>query len=519
MAGGKETPRQKMISLMYLVFIAMLALNMSKEVLSAFGNMNKKFETSNVATNGSNEDLFNTLQSKASDNPAQYGDSGKKGKQVKEATKKFYDYFEEIKKELTKNAQKDESGNLIYEAMDTSHDIDESWFIGDGLTEKGKEVIATLENYKEELSKILGDDKKFQLILESLKENLDTAPIKDKEGVTIPYLSYNFKGFPLIASVSKLSTIQNDALAAENKILNTFIGGAAIAAASMKNYTTIVIPEKSAFFEGEPVKGKIVLGRFDKSTVPTEVIVNGSKINLNTSLKDGQVHFSFGAGSVGEHDIKGNFIFKEDGKPIPIPILGNYTVVPRPNSATISADKMNVVYRGVKNPMTISFAGISADKVTAQAPGLRPAGKPGAYIMEPGQGSEVTINVTAKLPDGTPVSDRRIYRIKSIPSPVGAIAGDYGIVKGSKSRLDGAQVSAKLIEFDFEVNLVVTQFTLKVAGQAAVVVNGDRINQQCRNALLKAGRGDQVTISDIKTKLIGSDILLSRTAPVIFEIQ
>jgi hypothetical protein len=139
--------------------------------------------------------------------------------------------------------------------------------------------------------------------------------------------------------------------------------------------------------------------------------------------------------------------------------------------------------------------------------------------MNPGQGSEVVINVTGTLPDGSKVSDKRTFRIKGIPAPVGAIAGDVGTVKGAKSRLEVSQISAKLLDFDFNVNLNVVGFTLKVAGQAAVIVSGDRVNSQCKAALARATRGDQVTISDIKTKLVGSDIMLSRTAPVIYEIQ
>ena len=104
--------------------------------------------------------------------------------------------------------------------------------------------------------------------------------------------------------------------------------------------------------------------------VPTKVVVNGGEIDLTNSLQDGQVMLGFNAGNVGEHDITGKFTFMEEGKPVDIDIKGNYVVVPKPNSATISADKMNVVYRGVVNPMTISFAGISDDKVSASAPGL-----------------------------------------------------------------------------------------------------------------------------------------------------
>jgi gliding motility-associated protein GldM len=519
MAGGKLTPRQKMINLMYLVFIAMLALNMSKEVLSAFGLMNEKFEKVNSLVLDSNEAILADLQSKAQDKPEQYAAPRNIAVKVSELTKTFYDKISSLKNDLTKDIEKGKDGKLPYETMDASGKLDESWFSGDGLSAKGKEVMASIEAYKTGMTSALGNDPKYSAIVAEINAKLDTKNVVDKEGISKIYLDYHFKHFPLIASIAKLTAVQNDIKATETNVFNALTGNTAVAAASMKNYTAIVIPEKSAFFAGEAVKGKIVLGRFDKSTVPTKVVVNGGNVNLASALHDGQVDFSFGAGNVGEHDISGNFTFMEDGKPVAIPVKGNYVVVPKPNSATISADKMNVVYRGVVNPMTITFAGVSSDKVSASAPGLSSAGKAGSYNMNPGQGSEVVINVTGTLPDGSKVSDRKSFRIKGIPPPVGAIGGEMGIVKGAKSRLQVSQVSAKLPDFDFNVQLNVVGFTLKVAGQAAVIVSGDRVNAQCATALARATRGDQVTISDIKTKLVGSDIMLSRTAPVIYEIQ
>ncbi len=518
MGGGKMTPRQKMVSLMYLVFIAMLALNMSKEVLSAFGLMNEKFEGVNKFSQEYNGSLFSQLETKAGDNPTQFKGPYERAKKVEVITKEMYAYLETVKKDITKDVLREDNGKFNYEAMDKST-IDEVWFSGDGYSSKGKEIVKKITDYRDALIAVFGNDVKYLPIVNDVKGRFDLKDITDKEGVKKLYLDYHFKGFPCIASLTKLSAMQNDVKKAEQDIYNALIGNTTAQAASMKNYTAIVIPEKSAFFSGEAVKGKVVLGRYDKSTVPSSVVVNGTKVNLATALVDGQVNFSFGAGNVGEHEISGKFTFMEDGQPVPIDIKGNYVVVPKPNSATISADKMNVVYRGVTNPMTISFAGISADKVSASAPGLRSAGKPGQFLMSPGSGAQVVINVSGTLPDNSKVSDKKVFRIKSIPAPTGSIGGEIGVVKGAKSRLEVSQVTAKMLDFDFQVDLKVSGFSLKVTGQPTVVVNGDRVNAQCKAALARAGRGDQVTISDIKTKLIGSDILLSRTAPVIYEIQ
>ena len=95
-----------------------------------------------------------------------------------------------------------------------------------------------------------------------------------------------------------------------------------------------------------------------------------------------------------------------------------------------------------------------------------------------------------------------------------------GVVKGPKSNLEIATIGAKLLDFDFEVGLDVVGFNLKIAGQPTVVVSGNKLNAQCKTILSRAGKGDQVTISEIKTKLVGAgSYLLPRTAPVIYEIQ
>jgi gliding motility-associated protein GldM len=345
-----------------------------------------------------------------------------------------------------------------------------------------------------------------------MEVSFNTADVKDHEGITKKYLEYHFAHFPGIASLAKLTAWQNDVKKYEFDIYSTLLGKAAQDAASYSKFKGFVVLEKNAYFQGEQVKGTVVLGKYDPDTKPTS-------FNGPGRLENGQAVISEVAGAVGERMLKGQFTFVENGKTIPVPFEGNYVVVPRPNSATISADKMNVVYRGVVNPMTISFAGVAADKVKASAPGLSPTSKLGAFNMSPGQGNELTINVTATLPDGKAVTDKKTFRIKNIPAPVGAIGGTPGVVKGAKSRLEVSQISAILQDFDFELKLNVVQFSLKAPGQPTVIVSGDRVNAQCKSALARVSRGDVITISDIKTKLVGSDILLRQTSPVLYEIQ
>ena len=512
MAGGKLTPRQKMINLMYLVFIAMLAMNMSKEVLSAFGLMNEKFESANTSSEQSNAGLLTSLDQKAAEAKGEFAIAAVTAHKVETTSKEFYAYIGSLKGDVLKGFETDkETGKLPYESMDKGDNID-NWFTGEGYTAKGKDIISKIEKYKSDMKAALAD-KKYAAIVAEIEKKFDVSDVKNKEGLKDKYLAYHFKGFPAVASLAKLSAWQNDVQKAESDVYSAALGKAAVAAASYSNYQAIVVLDKNAYFQGEKVTGKVVLGRYDENTKPTSFQGPGQIVN-------GQAVISLTAGGVGEQDINGQFTFLEDGKNIPLKFAGKYVVVPRPNSATISADKMNVVYRGVVNPISVSFAGVDANKIVASAPGLNSAGKPGKYNMSPGSGTETTISVTGTLPNGDKVTDKKTFRIKGIPGPTGTIRGEMGVVKGPKSNLEIATIGAKLLDFDFEVGLDVVGFNLKIAGQPTVVVNGNKMNAQCKSVLSKAGRGDQVTISEIKTKLVGAgSYLLPRTAPVIYEIQ
>jgi gliding motility-associated protein GldM len=512
MAGGKLSPRQKMVNLMYLVFIAMLALNMSKEVLSAFGLMNEKFDAANLSAESMNASMLQALDKKAGED-AHFIQAAADAKKVAEISKEFYEYIGTLKSDATEGVELDEeTGKLPYEAMDKGPVIDEGWFEGDGYSAKGKDIVNHFSKYVSDMKAAVGNNSKLKGVIEEISSKFSTADVKDGEGVTKMYLDYHFKGFPAIASLTKLTSFQNDVKKAEADIYSILLGKAAVEASSMKNFTALVVLDKNAYYQGEKVTGKVVLGKYDANTKPTSFQGPGK-------LENGQAKISLTAGGVGEQKINGKFTFVQDGETIPLAFEGKYVVVPRPNSATISADKMNVVYRGVSNPMSISFAGVSADKVSASGPGLKSVGG-GKYVMNPGAGNEAVIIVTGTLPDGSKVSDKKTFRIKGIPGPVGTVRGEVGVVKGPKSSLEISSVGAKLVDFDFEVGLDVVGFNFKVTGQPTIVVSGNKLNAQCKAVLSKAGRGDQVTISEIKTKLVGAgSYMLPRTAPVIYEIQ
>ncbi|WP_116786970.1 gliding motility protein GldM [Flavobacterium psychrotrophum] len=509
MAGGKQTPRQKMVNLMYLVFIAMMALNMSKEVLSAFGLMNEQFESSNVEANKNNELMYGALAAKASESPS-FKPALAIADKVKGVSAGFFKYIETLKGDITKEIEK-ENGKLPYEQMDKGDKIDEAWFSGDGYSKKGQEVVDAINKYKADMKAAIGNDVKFKSLIAEIDNKFSTADVKDGEGVTKKFLDYHYKGFPAIASLTKLSAMQNNVEVLEANVYNIALGKAALEQSSMKNYTALVVLDKNAYFEGEKVTGKVVLGRYDENTVPTSFDGPGK-------IENGQAVLGFNAAGVGEHDINGKFVFTEDGKSVPLPFKGNYVVVPQPKEATISADKMNVVYRGVDNPISVSVAGVGADKVKASAPGMRSGGGAGKFLLNPGSGTEVVVNVNAELPGGKSFSSKKVFRIKGIPAPTGKVRSETA-AKGPKGSLQNSTVTAALEDFDFPVDVNVTQFNIKVPGQPTIVVSGNKLDSRAKAAVEKASRGDVIVISEIKAKFSGIEQAAKSVSTCTYEVQ
>jgi gliding motility-associated protein GldM len=510
MASGKLSPRQKMINIMYLVFISMIAMQMSKEVLSAFGYLNEKLKDSNTILTDKNKATLENLATKAEEQPEKYSDLYAKAKEVDKLSLNFNNYLEEKKKFFLQGF--DDLTN--YEVMDQTGIVDEHFFTGDKFTTEGQEFLDQINGYRDAVIKIIGENSPLAA---TIKSRFDTSPQETKKNGKQLWLKNRYEGFPLISTITNLTSMQTDIRTTQSEIFGNLLGGQLESDVSMSNYKTILIPEKSAFFQGENFKGKIVLGRYDASLVPSEVIVNGNKI---TTIEEGGAILDFPAGAVGEREIKGKFVFIENGVPVEIAISSSYAVIPKPNSAVISADKMNVVYRGVPNPMTISIPGIPDNLVNASGAGLSKAAGIGKYIMTPGTGREVKINVTGKLPNGQSVSSAQDFRIKDIPSPSGAIRKQSGYVKMPSSSLENSTVSAELPDFDFDLTLNTSGFTIKVPGQSAVVVSGNKMNDAAKKAIAKAKRGDVITIFDIKSSLSGnSSYKIKDASAVSIEIQ
>nr|WP_314678692.1 gliding motility protein GldM [uncultured Capnocytophaga sp.] len=524
MAGAANSPRQRMINLMYLVFIAMMALNMGKEVLSAFGLMNEKLQAANERYISTNEAVFDELEKKEQEKPEEYAEALKKARQVRDMSNDYYTYLGALKEDIMSQAGKTEAERKDFQVMDKSDKLDEKFFKTDGLKPAGQEFLDKIKGYRDGLIALL-DSKKDEALINVIKQRFDTGvndKVKDREGNSVGWVQYNYEGFPYIAAVTKFSQLQSDVRQTEQDFYKAILGEKMGEELSMKHYTTLLEQSRGAYYVNQEFDGAIVLGRKDKSTKPkkVELTLDGRPIpESQVEVVEGKVKLKVNTGNVGDHKIEGKLIYEQKGEEIPVDVSQSFTTIPRPNEAVISADKMNVVYRGVVNPMTISMPGVPDNQVNASAPGLSRKSGPN-YIMKPNAGSsEVTIVVTGTF-DGQKFSSSKKFRIKDIPKPEGAILRTTGAVKLAKANILAGELSVAFNDFDFDLTTKVNSFRILVPGQPSVVVQGSRVSASgaAAAAVNRAKKGDIIQISEIRYSVSGYSGTPKPATPISIEV-
>ena len=524
MAGAANSPRQRMINLMYLVFIAMMALNMGKEVLSAFGLMNEKLQAANERYISTNEAVFAELEQKEQEKPEEYAEALKKARQVRDMSNDYYAYLGALKEDIMSQAGKTEAERKDFQVMDKSDKLDEKFFKTDGLKPAGQEFLDKIKGYRDGLIALL-DSKEDEALINVIKQRFDTGEndkVKDREGNSVGWVQYNYEGFPYIAAVTKFSQLQSDVRQTEQDFYKAILGEKMQGELSMKHYTTLLEQSRGAYYANQEFDGAIVLGRKDGATKPkkVELTLDGRPIpESQVEVVEGKVKLKVNTGNVGDHKIEGKLIYEQKGEEIPVDVSQSFTTIPRPNEAVISADKMNVVYRGVVNPMTISMPGVPDNQVNASAPGLSRKSGPN-YIMKPNAGSsEVTIVVTGTF-DGQKFSSSKKFRIKDIPKPEGAILRTTGAVKLAKANILAGELSVAFNDFDFDLTTKVNSFRILVPGQPSVVVQGSRVSASgaAAAAVNRAKKGDIIQISEIRYSVSGYSGTPKPATPISIEV-
>ena len=503
MAGAKETPRQKLISLMYLVFITMLALNVSKEVLDGFGQMYEKISDANTRVDESNDNIYENIKVNADEKGGKWVGHLRTANEIKEESDAFYDRISDIMNQITEKQREKDPELKEFSQMDKGEALDVIFF-KEGSDIAAGEFLDMIDNYKMHVIQVFGSQ--YPEYIEMVEARFFTGDenrnIQNRDGMDQPWFNSNFQGFPLVSSLAKFAMMQNDIRQTEHDVFATLMGKELKMSSSVNesNYISLLKTEKGAYYQGETFDGSVILGRKGGAQNPNSVDlkIDGRPLQeKDYDLIAGGIKLKVTAGNPGDHQISGDLIFLNDGVESKIPVDQSFAVISKPNSAVISADKMNVVYRGVENPMTISIPGIPDNKVSASAPGLKKS-RGSKYNMIPGKGREIKISASGTLPDGQRVSTTSIFRIKDIPAPQGTVRKQTGSVTIPKSSLEISSIGAVLEDFDFDITLKTVSFKFKVPGQPTISINGSRLDGRAKSALRRAKAGQSVQIFDIK---------------------
>ena len=507
MGGAKESPRQKMINLMYLVFISMLALNMSKEVLSAFGMISEQVTENNISL----KERIVTFETTIEKNFQQEGKIWNEKKlakdKVHEITTNFLNYIEELQRTPPQKEVKGLTNPINdYEVMDKPDYFDNKFFLGSQgvLTDDGQRFLDEIKAFKTGFMTVVDSlnagksDENYVNLINDVIEVFDTdTKVISREGIKTTWIEYNYYGYPEVATNTKLTVMKANILGFQAEVLSAMIGGQYKINATLANFDAYVVSDKAAYFPGSKFSGKIVLGKKSENLQPKAIKINDTEIDPITSLNsEGEIELDFPVGSVGTRDIVGTITFIEgDDEPITIPVISNYEVISRPNDASVQVMGRNTLFRNFDNLVKVSVPGVPANLVTASGPGVVNKGD-GLYTIKPQKGQQLVLKITATLPDDTMFSDSETFQIRRAPVPSILFNGKEGGAMSRSSMVSGSMSAIYDPAYGLESTVKVRSFTVKI-GPKSFECTGNSLSAKAKSALKKAPKGFDVSFKKI----------------------
>lgn len=496
--AGKQTPRQKMINLMYLVFIAMMAMQVDRQVLRSFEGITVTLDDSSKLTADNNRTFYEQIVNKAKDND-DYKAIESQANLVKAEAEKAYNVIESIKSEIMQKqeyslpvAGADDDVETNYNSLSNTDVLTKLLFVKqDTPTEKGMELKASIDGFNKFMVQAYDGSKKDQDRI----DHIFTTEDRGKKS----WLNAMFYDQPMVAGLANLTKIQSDIRTEEGNLVRALLANKLQDEIELKAFEPIVIAPPFVRSD-KPADASIAFGAFD-NTLNGKVMIDGMG---EVPLVNGKADFKLNTGGSGIKTVRGTMTYMgADGKFVePIPFSHEYEVVEEtlsevPSGAIISADAMNVVYRNLDNPMSATVNGADgAVSMTASVAGLRPAGA-GKWIFKPAAGSgTVTFTASAKTSTGKVVSGKKEFRIKPVPPARAHIANKTSLAVPANG-LAGQTVRVDWPDFLFDVKGEVTSFKVKVPGQPTVSVSGSKMSGAA-GALSKAKKGDVVGVFNIK---------------------
>ena len=534
MAGGKETPRQKMIGMMYLVLMAMLAMNVSKEVLDSFILIDNALDNTNKNYQNKIESSYNEFKRKNQLDPGKVGEWYKKAEKVRKAANDMAEYTHDLREQVIYFTQGSYAGEwgAIEDVPDSmfmianfpakdDYDKPTNLMIGDPGAPKGEDIEwsalqfkSKLQAYVTELNSILGSKGQKEVVIP-----ISFDGIKQPDGTTETWENGNFYHIPIAAVATNLTRFEAEVRNAEADVLQYLLGKIGSNDFSFDEIDVKVLPKSNYVVLGDSFKADVIVAAYSTTQpigleVGSDIDTSGTSDSWSVKNPVAEDRISTGAG-VATYSYKptsegevtwGGFVSmtKPNGQKVKYPFKSSFVAAKA--SAVVSATKMNVFYRGLKNPLSVSVAGFSKDAVKVDITNGSFTGSNGNYEVTPGKGRECKVIVSVKTEGGgyKKMTEEK-FRVKGLPKPEPYFANITGSGEVSTGKLKiSKSVSARLDDFLFDgVKYNVVSFELVAYNKGKPVqlsAKGNRLTGPMQNLLKVQRKGNRVFIQNVFAK-------------------
>jgi gliding motility-associated protein GldM len=532
MAHERLSPRQKMIGMMYLILTAMLALNVSKEAVEAFKKVDKSLTTTLSNYVIKNNLIYEDFAKAAAENPTKAGKFKATAMEVKSRADEIFNFIQDLKIEIITTAEGKETtavkGNQII--IDEVKKIDEPNVPSQiliGSNEKGKAhtLKALINDYREFLIATL--DGKNPSAEEALRTSLSTDDGKDPDGQPNTWENLTFQTMPLVAVETILSKIQVDVRNGETEVLNHLYSQIDAGAFKVNRIIPVVIPTSRYVTQGADYEAKVFIAAIDSTQTPV-VTVNGTTLPVDPS---GMSTYKVRASSTGPRTWGGIISLKNpSGATVDYPFSSSYNVG-EPN-VVVSPTAMNVMYKGIPNPIDVSVPGVDPSKIkikvvngtvsTAKVKNSKGVNFRGNWAVMPtavGQNVQVIVSVTDESGKGSTFAPIE-FRVKPVPQPTAVFAQKSTGTVPKNTAAAQTGVYAFLPDFEFDLVYKITSFTVlftDAKGDFEEVSNSNSLTPRQKDLISKLSRGRNLFIKDIKC--LAPDGRTMDLSPIILKID
>lgn len=521
MAAIKLPPRQRMINMMYLVLTAMLAMNVSKEVLDAFAVLDADLVRSEQAHEQRSRMEYAAFDDAARKFPERFGGLNARAHRVEATADSLVRHIEGIKTRVIAEAEGLTEQELVGKSADgrdtllalsrveakDDRDVLTRMLVGsepaepksgEGSARDLKERIARFRDELKELCAARGPE-----MASALDLLFDLQGRKDASGTMNNWESINFYEVPLAAGIAHLSKLQADIRSAENDVIRWLYRSATMDARVMSDVTAAVIPRSSVVMLGDTFSADVFLAAYDAKNRARITLNEGGELPMGT---DGKGKLRLRADQVGERSVAG--VIRVEG---PKGMEEHpYSVTYQVMAPTLVASpmKMNVLYRGVRNPLAFSVPGATSENVRPIIDnGSVQRGKDGWFVTVNALGT-ARVRAAVTLPDGSTRTTGPVeFRVKDLPPPMAKVNGITAMdAKASVKKLK----AARRIELtrgegcEFDEPYTILQYTLVGSMKGNIVdhtVNGGIFDQRTLDYLAALKPGDRVWFEGVKARL------------------